>query len=378
MKKIIIAFFGLFLFFTTVQSAFAAVTWNTASNDCRSIAVANYTTNTGIVDPCWPLTSVNASPSNSINIRIYYHNTGNQPATNVRVILSAPTINNATNSHSFTGQIVSDQGSISFGPVYVNLNSAQKLSFGSTRWYANQTQSQSGFLYGQDGSELIANGLQIGTIEQGWSTQGSVVVSFYVNNPAPTGTLTASRSSCLISAGQSSCSVPFSWSTNNPVGTSSVTRDGGSTVGTGNSGSSSFTIPYNGATFRLYNNSIELDTESVTSNCAPEANWNGTTCSLPDCEISSFTANPTESSPGSLVVLSWVTKYCNYVNIANIPMGNNLPANGSKNIWPTNTATYVLTGIGGTSVSPTKSVQVTIGSPVGAPGFPAGAPGYAA
>ncbi len=475
MKKLIIAFFSLVLLFAA-QSAFASVTWNTASNDCRSIAVANYTTNTGIVDPCWPLSSVSASPGNSVNVRIYYHNTGSEPATNVRVLLSTPTINNPTRSHSFSGQIISDQGSISFGPVSVSLTSAQKLSFGSTRWYPDQTQSQAGFLYGQDGSELITGGLQIGTIEQGWNSQGSVVVSFYVNNPAPTGVLTASKSSCVISAGQSSCTIPFTWSTSYPVGTSTVTRDDGSTVGTGNSGSASFmipypsatfvlsnnnielvsktvtascasgtnwngsiceqiqptgdlvassptcvisagqksctipfswstdhpigtstvtrdgastvatgnsgstsfTIPYPGATFRLRNNSTDLDVESVTASCAPGTDWNNTTCALPlsDCEISNFTANPTESSPGRSVVLSWSTRYCNSVNISNISGGTNLSANGSKNVSPTSTTTYTLTGIGGTSVTPTRQVTVTVGSPVGAPGFPAGAPGF--
>jgi hypothetical protein len=479
MKKIIITVFSFVLFFTA-QNAFASVSWNTASNDCRSIAVANYTTNTGIIDPCWPLSSVTASPSNSVNVRIYYHNTGNQPATNVRVLLNAPTINNATNTHSFTGQIISDQSSVSFGPVYINLTSAQKLSFGSTRWYANQTQNQTGFLYGQDGSELISNGLQLGTIESGWPTQGSVVASFYVTNPAPTGSLTAANSSCVISSGQSTCSINFSWNTNNPIGVSSVTRDGGSTVGTGNNSSSSFTIPYPGATFRLYNdskeldvesvtttcisntswnnslnlcelirptgsliasnpsceisagqsscsipfswsvnnpslagislvtrdggstvgtgnnssssftipypgatfrlkhNSVELDVKSVTSSCVYGTTWNNNTCALPisDCEISNFAANPMESSPGSLVVLSWTTNNCNSVNISNVSSGNNLPSNGSKNIWPMNTTTYILTGIGGTSVTPTRTVTITVGGPVGAPGFPAGAPGF--
>ncbi|MDD3662553.1 MAG: hypothetical protein PHT84_01670 [Candidatus Pacebacteria bacterium] len=376
MKKILVGILSFAFLFVLANSLSASSVWNGASNDCPTVAVANYTTNTGYVNPCWPLTTVNANPGDSVNVRIYYHNTGTQNNTNTRVILNAPT--GTSTSHSFSGQIVSDQGSISFGPVYVKLSSSQKLSFGSTRWYPNQTQTHTSLPYGQDGSELIGGGLNIGTITPSWSSQGSVVVSFYVNKPQPTGNITASNSSCIIQAGNSSCDLGFTWSTENPVTTSVVTRDGGSTVATGNSGSKSFSIPYNGATFRLYNNAIELDSESVTASCASNTTWNGNSCVLPlhDCEIVSFTANQNSVPSGSPVLLSWTTNYCKSVNISGI--GSSFSANGSKTVYPTDTTTYVLTGYGDTSVTPTKSLTIIAGGPVYAPGFPAGAPGYSA
>lgn len=482
MKKIFVALLSLGVLFAT-NGAQASVSWNTASNDCRGLAVVNQTTNVGYSDPCWPNSSVSAEPGQSINVRLYYHNTGDQAATNVRLVLNASTINNSSSSHSFTGQIVSDQGGVSLGSVSVNLSSAQKLSFGSARWYPNQTKTSTTFLNGQDGSEVIGGGLNIGTIQPGWATQGSVVVAFYVNNPSPTGQITASSSSCQVQAGQNSCpipftwktenpatgvtsnvtnnngqvvatgnsdnqsfnitvgsstyrlnhnnsildsetvsascasgstlnsntgyceqvkptgnisasypscqieagkgscTIPFSWSTNNPVGTSAVTKDGGSTVATSNSGSNvPFSVSYGSSTFRLYNNSLELDNETVSASCATGTNWDSATSTCKavvyDCKIISFTANQTMTSPGEAVSLSWSTENCNSVNISGV--ASNLSPNGTRTVWPSNTTTYVLTGYGDTSVTPSRSVQVTIGGPVGAPTFPAGAPTFGA
>jgi len=106
---------------------------------------------------------------------------------------------------------------------------------------------------------ITSTGLNIGTIGPGWATQGSVVAAFYVNTPVPTGTLTASTSACVIQMGQSNCSIPFSWNTINPVGTSSVTLTGGSTVATGNSGTNvPFSITNGSSTYALFNNSLKL------------------------------------------------------------------------------------------------------------------------
>ncbi len=77
--------------------------------------------------------------------------------------------------------------------------------------------------------------------------------------PTPTmsGTLTPSSPTCTIVAGGSGCNVTLTWSTTNPVGTSSITATGMTTV-TGNSGSQSFGVPYSSQTFYLYNNATLL------------------------------------------------------------------------------------------------------------------------
>lgn len=86
--------------------------------------------------------------------------------------------------------------------------------------------------------------------------------------------------SCLINSGSSSCTVSISWTTYNPVATSAVTSNypsNNTTVGTGNSGTQSVTIPYNSRTFYLYNNSSLLDQKTITASCA-SGSWNGSTC----------------------------------------------------------------------------------------------------
>ncbi len=380
MKKIIISILSLAVLLVG-QNASAAVTWNSFSNDCKTIAVANYTTNTGIVDPCWPLSSVSASPGQSINVRIYYHNTGNSPATNTRISLNAPTGTGYT--QNFTGQISSDQGNLSFGPATINLTSSQSLTFGSMRWYPNQSQNYVSLPNGQTGNELINGGVNIGTIAPTWAAQGSIVASFYVNVTNPTGTLTGSNSSCVISAGNGSCTIPFSWNTLNPVNVSTITRTGlPGTYITGNSGSQPFTVPYGSSTFYLnhyFNNQSNiLDSSTVSASCASGTVWNAGTslCTqINNCEITSFTSDKTVSAPGDIVNLSWSTNYCTSVSIPGV--GTNMAPNVSnKSVWPTITTTYVLTGYGSTSVSPSQSLTVIVGGPVGAPGFPAGAPGY--
>ena len=124
--------------------------------------------------------------------------------------------------------------------------------------------------------------------------------------PIMTGDLIPESPFCVISLGQSNCIIEFGWTTTNPVVTSSVTRDGGGTVGTGNSGSNvPFTIPYNSATFRLMNNGIQLDISNVSSSCVTGSTWNGSSCVLappeecengatnyPDCDCENGANNP--------------------------------------------------------------------------------------
>lgn len=379
MKKTIVGIFGFTLLLVAGSVFATASTWNTASNDCKTVSIANHETREGFSDPCWTGINISAQPGQSVNVRIYYHNTGTQTANNTRIILSAPTINSKTSTHSFTGKIVSDQGSSYSFTVKANLSSSQKLSYGATSWYTeNINKVNTPFIYGQNGSEVLTSGgLNIGSIAPGWSTQGSVVVSFFVENPQPTGTLTAANSSCLIQAGANTCGINFSWSTENPITTSTVARVGGYVIATGNSGSQIFQIPFNGAIFNLNNNNTQLDSESVTANCVTGSDWNNSICEpIRDCEINSFSSNINSSSPGEAVVLSWTTNYCNSVSIPE--KGNNLSPNGSATVWPSVTTLYTLTGFGETNVQPTDTTNVIIGRPAGAPTFPAGAPTFAA
>ena len=91
------------------------------------------------------------------------------------------------------------------------------------------------------------------------------------------GILTPASYSCVISTGQNSCNINFSWNTTNPVAVSAVTSSSG-TMANGNSSSASFAIPFGSKTFYLYNNAILLDQKTVSANCSSGKTWNGNIC----------------------------------------------------------------------------------------------------
>ena len=181
MKKIIVGLLSVAMVFAA-HSVFASSAWNGASNDCNTVSIINATTNQGYVNPCWPLSSVQASAGDVINVRVYYHNTGSQTANNTRITLNAP-VGNASTSMSFSGSITSDQGNLSFGPVNAQLSTSQSLTFLSAKWYTNNTsETLTSFPNGQSGAEILNGGVSIGSIAPGWSSQGSIVVAFRVSS----------------------------------------------------------------------------------------------------------------------------------------------------------------------------------------------------
>ncbi len=96
---------------------------------------------------------------------------------------------------------------------------------------------------------------------------------------SPSGTISSSPSSCLITSGNNSCSSSLSWSTTNPINTSIVSKSG-STIATGNSGTQSVSISYGTNTFDLINDGKTLNSVSVTGSCDSGLNWNGSLCEV--------------------------------------------------------------------------------------------------
>jgi len=186
--KIIVGVFSLVLVLVA-QNAFASafsrgsVVWNGHPNDCKGISIVNSTTNEGYGDPCWPATSITADKGDTINVRIFYHNTGSATADNVKVSLSAPVGGSASSTKTFSASISSDQGGKSLGSVTANLSSSQILTFNSVKWYTENTNvTLTPLLNGQSGSKILSGGLDIGSIAPIGATQGSLVVSFHVSN----------------------------------------------------------------------------------------------------------------------------------------------------------------------------------------------------
>ncbi|HAS69757.1 TPA: hypothetical protein DEP30_00510 [Candidatus Nomurabacteria bacterium] len=189
MKKIIIAGFAFILLFTGVKSALASGPFNGQSGDCPSIAIGNYTTGVGIGDGqwnCWTRQSVSALAGETINVALFYHNNTSSPLTNVEASLSQSSSGPAYN-YSFTGTMYSDQGSTTLGTVNLSLNSNQTLTYSSAHWmkdkYAIDSDTDSGMLYGQDGSVMKNGGrIKLGSVPSGWTDYGYIVVVFKVGN----------------------------------------------------------------------------------------------------------------------------------------------------------------------------------------------------
>ncbi len=83
------------------------------------------------------------------------------------------------------------------------------------------------------------------------------------------------------------------------------------------------------------------------------------------CSITNFTINDSISSvnvtSGDSAVVSWSTVNCNSVDI--LGAGTNLPASGSRTIYPTQTSTYTITGNSTTGTKPTRQIQLKITDP---------------
>jgi hypothetical protein len=389
MKKIIVAIFSLALLLTA-QNAFASVTWNQAGNDCRGISIVNYNTNQGYTDPCWNLSSVSAKPGDIINIRIYYHNTGSQTANGVRLFMNTPNSGTASTSKLFNAWLSSDQGGATFGSASASLSAPATVSFLSAKWYPNQGTAVMPFSGAQTGEEVLSgSGLDIGSIANGWQSQGSLVVAFRVNagqtnpttctdptatnqgQPLPciyphnnptTGTLTANPTQCTIAANGSSCNSTLTWNTVNPVGTS-IVKSSNSTIANSNSGSQSVTVPFGSKTYTLNNNGHQLDQATVTAVCAAKTNWNGSYCERTIinsyCTITNFSASQNSITAGTPVTITWNTQGCTTVSVT----GPNLTAstlNGTQTVYPYTDSTYTITAYGSNGSPVTRQLYIDV------------------
>ncbi len=187
MKKIITFTVGVAMLlpmFLLSASVASAAVFNTDGQDFDTLRVVNYTQNPNSDSSQWG-TSVFGNGGDTINFAIYYHNTStnNDTANNVRVRLT-PQSTSGTNT-TFTATLWSDDSSQVVGTATVNIPGTSTLSYDSyVIWRPNQsTWGSETLLYGQNGSEIFnSNGLRLGDIAPGWSTQGSVIVRFKVSD----------------------------------------------------------------------------------------------------------------------------------------------------------------------------------------------------
>ncbi|PIR68517.1 hypothetical protein COU49_00540 [Candidatus Nomurabacteria bacterium CG10_big_fil_rev_8_21_14_0_10_35_16] len=112
---------------------------------------------------------------------------------------------------------------------------------------------------------------------------------------------------CTISAGNNSCNASISWDTTNPEATSAVTTPTNITVGTGNSGTATYTVAYGSRTFYLYNNGELLDQDDATATCASGTTWDNSVCVAnpdPTPDLTASGSSPTTATENVEVTLS--------------------------------------------------------------------------
>lgn len=193
-KKISISILAVFAAVFTLgeTSLVYAASFNNDPLDYQTLRVGNSTQNPSYTSANWG-TSVNANAGDIVNFAIYYHNTSNETATNVRVTL-APQNSGTGTTQTFTATLTADNVPTLTATATVYLSSSQSINYdsGFVTWRPNQTTygSQT-LLNNQTGNEIFnTGGLYLGDIGPGWSTQGSVVVAFRVSGTPSTTTTT--------------------------------------------------------------------------------------------------------------------------------------------------------------------------------------------
>lgn len=251
-----------------------------------------------------------------------------------------------TNSNNLNNPTL--KNSYGTGAISYNYNIAG-LTQNTTYYFRAVAQNSQGIVYGN----ILSFNTSIGT---------TLTMS---------GALTPASSSCVIASGQNSCNISFSWSTTNPVGTSAITSTAGTgTVATGNSGSSSFSIPFGTKIFYLYNNAILLDSKTITATCVSGTTWNGTSCqtqtaSQPTVTIS---ANPTSVSYNGTSTITWSSTNstsCTATGGANSWAGTKATSGSFATGALTTNTTYTITCSDGSVSSSASSATVTVGSQTG-------------
>jgi hypothetical protein len=165
------------------------------NQDYYLLDIKNDTKNGSFNDP------VSADPGDILTFSVYYHNGETDTvANNTQIRISIPSANGtqivstaylwADNAENATpNNPISEAGT-------VNLSSQGRLQYisGSAKWYPNQSDStynsSSAFPYGQTGNEIIANGVNLGSINGCWEYSGYInfqvrVIGYTAPAPVP-------------------------------------------------------------------------------------------------------------------------------------------------------------------------------------------------
>lgn len=317
-KRIMCAVFAIILI-ANASYVFAA-SFNNDPNDRATLRTVNYTVY-GDTNQNWS-NSASGNAGEAIVFAIYYHNTSNEPAIDVRVRFNL-----------FTGTVWASNATAVSGSVNVSIPSSQSMSYipGTVTWRPNQTVSGSQALpFGQTGNEIFtSNGLRLGDIAPGWSTQGSVVLRFQISNNAPPPPPTPS-----VSITANPTSISYNTSANINWTSSNVTSCAVSPAGwTGTSGSQSTGNLTNSQTYTVNcSGSYGSVSNSATVNVGQQQQV------FPSVTL---TASPSVINVGNGSVLNWYSQNANYC-IASGGWFGNKSISGSETVTPYASTNYTI------------------------------------
>lgn len=186
MKKIVLIIGAIVLLGLAVLAGttlFAETTINKASFDCPTVMVTSGSSTVASGNPCWG-NSATVEQGNDLHVRVYYHNTGNEIARNVRIKLF-PEESSVNKSQQFSASIFSSNGDVVIGTAVVNVKQPTRFTFsGAATWYTNDAKGRSSFLNNQTIDKLFSSdGLFIGDVLPGPEHRGSLVLTYKLTNP---------------------------------------------------------------------------------------------------------------------------------------------------------------------------------------------------
>ena len=237
-KKLIVSLFTVALF--VAPTATFAATLNGDPQDFATLRVFNYT-DAPSCSTCWSGVAT-AGSEDLVNFAIYYHNSGSDTATNVRLKLTPQTTANGT-THTFFATVSADNAPTVSGTAVVTTTTNQTITFTKNGmfWRPNQTVDGSSVLpFGQTPSDLFgSSGINLGNVAPGLSTQVSLVVRFQVSSvsaPVPNVTLPFVSTNSASSVSQNSATLNgnvtpngantnawFEWGTTASIGKTTTT-----------------------------------------------------------------------------------------------------------------------------------------------------------
>lgn len=306
-----------------------AATFNNDSQDRATLRVTNASNNPS-TNQNWG-TSVSATGGNVVNFAIYYHNTSNEIARNVRVSISSPG-DTARNSHTLTATVRADNTPTVSGSATVSISGgAEALNFLGVTWRPNQTVwGEQSLPNGQSDSDIFSSGLLLGDISPGWSSQGSVVVGFRVsdnNNNDITPTVDISANPSSIDRGEQS---RLTWNSTN----ADSCHASGGWSGNKSLDGSQYVYPNQTRTYTIVCENGSRTAEDSVTIYVDDNNNNNLSVDL--------YASPTSINRDGSSVLYWSSSDADYCTASGGWSGSR-STDGSLRVYPNQTTTYYIT-----------------------------------